>query len=145
MRVSKYFVTVIIIVTLSITGLFAGEKSEAYWNKFSKNLVHALKSENTGVKQSAMQMVIRFKDHVDVDEARFAVMDVFKKSNNRQERQLALMTLYAIGHTLDMGYLERYVSFEEDAVVKRQIAAILVTKGRLPQSYLTADNQVAGL
>lgn len=144
MRVSKYFVAAIIIVALSVSGLFAGEKTEAYWNKFSKNLIQGLKSENIGVKYSSMQMVIRFKDYVDVDEARYEVMEVFKKSKNRQERQLALVTLHAIGHTLDMGRLERQLKFEEDKVVQKQIAAILVEEERLPESYLVVNNQMAG-
>lgn len=144
MRVSKYFVAVIIIVTLSISGLFAGEKNDAYWNQFSANLVKGLKSENIGVKRSAMQMVIRFKSYVKVDEARYEVMDVFKTSNDRQERQLALVTLHAIGHPLDMGRLERQLKFEEDRVVKRQIAAILLEEDRLPESYFVVGNQIAG-
>ena len=44
-----------------------------------------------------------------------------------------------------MGRLELQLKFEEDEVVEKQIAAILVVENRLPESYLVTDNQIAGL
>jgi len=124
---------------------FAGESTEFDWNKFSDNLVKSLKSDNEGVRLSAMQLIIRYGDKVDVTDARYEVMDIFMKHENQKVRQLALATLYTINNGLDMGLLERQLAFEEDEVIKKHLAAVLYEADRLPAQYQLTARKVASL
>ncbi|NOX88196.1 MAG: hypothetical protein GXO77_04155 [Calditrichaeota bacterium] len=114
---------------------FAQETRTPDWKKFSKQLVKSVKSENEGVRISAMQQIIRFSDSVKVTNARYAVMKNFLSAKDHGVRQLALITLYKIGNWFDMGYLQLHYPYEKDPLLKRQIAAILIAKGRrIPQT-----------
>ncbi len=114
---------------------FAQEAKTPDWKSFSKQLVKSVKSENEGVRISAMQQIIRFSDSVKVTSARYVVMEKFLTAKDRGVRQLALVTLYKIGNWFDMGYLQLHYPYEKDPVLKHQIAAILIAKGReIPQS-----------
>jgi len=131
---------------LSLSAVLADEPAEVNWDKFSDGLVMALQSDNIGVKLSAMQMVIKYGDKVDVVKARYDVMDTFLYSKNRKERQLALIALYKINNVLDMGLLERQYQFEEDPVIKNQIAAVLIAADRIdaPKNYAAKVKTFAG-
>lgn len=138
------FVAVAILI-FSLSTVFAQESANVDWKAYSKSLVKAVKSSNEGVKFSAMQQIIRYADKVSVSPARYEVMDIFLTSNNRQVRRLALVTLYKINNSLDMGLLERQIKFEKDPVIKRQIAAILFETGRLQNANWSSDTRYAGL
>jgi len=122
---------IIAVVFLSLHVVLAEEPTEIDWDKFSKSLVKALQSNNEGVQLSAMQLVIKYGDKVDVSAARYRVMDIFMKHKDQKVRQLALVTSYVIHNPFDLGLLERQLKFEEDAVIARQIAAIMVDSNRL--------------
>jgi hypothetical protein len=100
------------------------------WNLFSKNLVMAVKSSNEGLKLSAMQQIIHYADNLNVTQARYEIMNVFLTHKNPRVRQLALAALSKINNTLDMGFLQRQMFFEEHPVIKKQIAAALIKAGR---------------
>ena len=108
---------------------FAGENAKPDWNKFGKQLVIALNSQNTGLQISAMQRIIRYADSLDVYAARYAVMDIFLESENTKVRQLALATLHKINSRFDLGYLQLHYPYEENDVIKKQIAAVLLDSG----------------
>ena len=122
--------TLLCLVFLSFNTLMAVEPDQVDWDKFSKNLVKSLKSSNQGVQLSAMQLVIRYSDKVDVGSARHDVMRVFRSHKNQKVRQLAMVTLYTINNRWDMGYLEMHYRFEEDPVIKKHLASILVESNR---------------
>jgi superfamily II DNA helicase RecQ len=122
--------TLLCLLFLSFNTLMAEEPDQVDWDKFSKNLVKSLKSSNQGVQLSAMQLVIRYGDKVDVGSARHDVMRVFRSHKNQKVRQLALVTLYTINNKWSMGYLEMHYRFEEDPVIKKHLAAILVESNR---------------
>jgi len=121
-----------------------GEKPNCDWCKFSDGLVKAVQSENRGVRLCAMRLIIRHANNLDVDKARYAVMDIFRNSEDRNVRRLALVTLNAIHHPLDMGFLERQLSFEEDPVIKKHLVAILYEDDRLPPGYIVQAERYAG-
>ncbi len=144
MRRFSTLVTVLVLM-LSFTLVSAGDNVQVDWKAFSKSLTKALKSDNPGIQTSAMRMVIRHGDKVDVTTARYDVMDVFLKNSNQKTRQLALVTLYTINHPLDMGYLERRINFEEDPLIKKHIAAVVAeSRGLVPAEEVLPVNQYAG-
>lgn len=100
--------------------LYASEQS-ANWDAFSKNLVRALTSSNEGLQQSAMGLVIKHGSRVDVKDAVYEVLHVFRTHENAKVRLLALVTLSKIDHTRTNYLLKRQIAFEADPVVKRQI------------------------
>jgi hypothetical protein len=120
------------LVFLSMSFVSAGETKDINWDKFSKSLVKSLKSDNEGVRLSAMQLVIKYGDKVNVADARYEVMDTFMNSKNQKVRQLALVTLYKINNVFDMGLLELQMPFEEDTVILNQIAAVLIANNKIP-------------
>jgi len=125
------------IVFLSLNVTLADHPANVDWDKFSNSLVKSLKSDNEGVRLSAMQLVIKYGDKVNVSSARYEVMDTFMNHDNQKVRQMALVTLYKINNVFDMGLLERQYKFEEDPVIQNQLAAILIEADRLgaPKAY----------
>ncbi|NIU00447.1 MAG: hypothetical protein GWN01_05755, partial [Nitrosopumilaceae archaeon] len=80
----NYFKTLPIIIVLSIlfyiTTGWSDENAlskKADWDVFSKNLVQAIKHGNEGLKCSAMQLIIKHADSVDVNEAVWDIMAIF--------------------------------------------------------------------
>lgn len=149
MRQSFIKLTVLALATVffSLSTILADEPANVNWDQFSKGLIQALKSNNEGLKLSAMQMVIKYGDKVNVDVARYDVMDTFLYSKDRRVRQLALVTLYKINNNFDMGLLERQINFEDDPVIKNQIAAVLIAANRInvPVKYATQSLSAANL
>jgi len=147
MRQSFFKFTILALATvfLSLSTVLATESDNVNWDRFSKGLKMALKSDNLGVKLSAMQLVIKYGNKVDVKDARYDVMDTFLYSKDRRVRQLALVTLSKINNTFDMGLLERQIKFEDDPVIKNQIAAVLIAADRIsvPTKYAAAEKTVA--
>ena len=147
MRQSFFRFTILALTTvfLSLSAVLATESDDVNWDQFSKGLKMALKSDNQGVKLSAMQLVIKYGNKVDVADARYDVMDTFLYSKDRRVRQLALVTVAKINNTFDMGLLERQIKFEDDPVIKNQIAAVLIAADRItvPTKYAVAEKTVA--
>ena len=100
--------------------------NEVDWEIFSKNLVNALKSENSGLQQSAMQFVIRYGDRVQVRDALFEVVRVFRRGKNRGTRLLALAAMSKMNSNWAFYFMKRGIKFENDPIVKRQLLAIVI-------------------
>ncbi|RMI17089.1 MAG: hypothetical protein D6681_03750 [Calditrichaeota bacterium] len=98
--------------------------NEANWKAFSKNLVVALQSDNPGLQQSAMQLVIEHGDRVDVKAAVFHVMRVFRHHPDRQVRLLALAALTRMNSSWASGFLKRHIQFEGDPVIRDRLIRI---------------------
>ncbi|MBD3224620.1 MAG: hypothetical protein GF313_07815 [Caldithrix sp.] len=131
-RLTLTLLTSFFLVFFSATFLQAGESAESKvnWDQYSKRLVQAVKSDNEGLKHSAMRMIVRYADKVNASAARYAVMDEFLNSDDTSVRRLALVTLDAINNPFDLGYLERQLKFEKNPTIKRHIAGVLVANGR---------------
>ncbi len=119
---SKFII--IIIFGIVVTGLQGISASDVEWAKFSKNIVKALKSDNPGLQKSAMQMVIKYGDKLDVEDAVFDVMRIFRNEKDRGERRLALATMVSMNNDWAMGFLKRQSEFENDPVIKNQLISI---------------------
>lgn len=95
------------------------------WEAFGKNLVKAIQTGNAGLQQSAMQLIIRHADNLDVDAAGLDILHIFRKSDNPKVRQLAMVTLFKMQHKYAMFYLKRNLAFEKDECIRKQCCCIL--------------------
>jgi hypothetical protein len=95
------------------------------WKLASKNMVEGLKTGNDGLKQSIMQNIIRYSDKVDVDEALFDILRIYRDHENEGMRQLALITLYKMENQWVLSFLERAIKFEKSDKIRKSICAIL--------------------
>ncbi|MGH1364175.1 MAG: hypothetical protein ACRBF0_11495 [Calditrichia bacterium] len=119
-----------IFITLSFHSLHAGEDR---WKIFSDNVVLALKSEKPGLQQSAMQLVIRYDGKLDVREAVFDVMRVFRNHEDTQVRRLALVALTKMNNQWALGFLERQHRFEDNATIREHLQHIDFDALRAPR------------
>jgi hypothetical protein len=100
------------------------------WEAFSTNLVRALGTENDGLQNTAMQLVIKYADRVDVHRARFDVMRLYRDHDDDRVRRMAVVTLGAMKNNWALGFLARSVAFEKDPAVRHTIQAVLVDAHR---------------
>ena len=121
----KVFAAVIVCVSaLSWSNVYAVD-GKTDWNAFSKNLVKAMASENVGLQMSAMQQIITYAENLDVSDAVFDVVSVYRNHKNEQVRKLALTTLYKMNNGWAIDFLAREVRFEKSPQLKKQIYQIL--------------------
>lgn len=118
----------LIFVVILMLALQTAQSSDLNWNAFSKNLVKALKSGNTGLQQSAMQKVVLYGSQLNVKEAEFDVMRIFRSDQNQGIRLLALMALVHMDSNWAIGFLKTQIEFEEDPFIKRQLTLMTSDK-----------------
>ena len=116
----------VLVITFSFSVANA-QTQDVNWEAFSKNLVKALKSDNEGLQLSAMGMIVRYGDQLDVDEAVFDIVRVFRLHDNSRVRILAMVTLHKMQNEWAMYYLKRNMEFESDECVKKQCCRIVNT------------------
>lgn len=102
----------------------AGAETVA-WQHFSKNLVHALQSDNEGVRQAAMRLVIQHGSQVQVEGAVFDVVRIYRNHTDDNMRRMAVVTLSKMQDPWAMDFLKRSVSYEKSPVVRQTIQAVL--------------------
>jgi hypothetical protein len=107
-----------------ITAAFAGDEEEN-WQKFSKSLVEMFKSDNDGLKQSAMMQIITYEDKLDVKDAAYDIYNIYKWHKDEKMRQLALVTLYHIDYDWIIQQLTEDIKKEESPVLKKQMMFIV--------------------
>lgn len=95
------------------------------WEVFSKNLVHALKMDNDGVKVAAMQYVIRYGDKLDVSPAVFDVMRLYRSHRDDNIRRMAVVALGHMRSDGAIGFLRLSTEFEKSETVRRTIQAVV--------------------
>jgi len=98
---------------------YTGESQDVNWEAFGKNLVKAIQSDNEGLQQSAMCMIIRYADHLNVKDARFDIVRIFRSHKNPRVRQLAMVTLYQMKDDWAMYFLKRNIQFEKDECIRK--------------------------
>lgn len=95
------------------------------WKSFSKNLVAALKTDNTGLQVSAMQLVIKWKDRINVNDAALDLVKLYRSHKNEYVRQMALVTINTMSNDWAAGIVVRDLNFEESERMKRMMVAII--------------------
>lgn len=102
---------------------FAKEKDN--WDAFSKNLVAALQTPNTGLQVSAMQQVIKHADKVNVDAAALDLIKLYRRHKDDSVRQMALVTINSVNNEWALEIVKRDFEFEKSKTIKRMMAAII--------------------
>jgi hypothetical protein len=110
---------------LELSPAKAATMSPAEWKAFSRNLVNALESDNLGLKVGAMRMVIQYPTQVDVDDA---IFDIVRLYRDHEDDRVGLMAVAALGkmqHEWGMDFLKRSEAYEQNVRIKRTIQAVL--------------------
>lgn len=111
-------------LALGLSSVNAGER-EIDWKLVSKNLVKALASDNDGLRQSAMVLIIRHSDKLRVNDAVYDVMHIYRTNKDERVKQLALATLHKMESKWAMGFLRMDLKFQESVKLRRMVLAIL--------------------
>ena len=124
---NRLFVTSIftMVVIFAMSALVAAGDVDTRWDKASRNMVEGLKTGNDGLKQSILQNIIRFGDSLDVNDAIFEIMRIYRDHENEGMRQLALIALHKTHDDWAMAFLQRAVKFEKSPKLRKSICAIL--------------------
>jgi len=120
----KKFLLVLLTNLFCFTFLFAGNGDDR-WQTFSDNLTKSLKSENPGVKYSAMQLIIEYSDDINVEDGVYDVMREFRNSEDQNVRKLALITLYKMNDDWAIDFLKMHHKYEENNEIKNTITSIV--------------------
>lgn len=99
--------------------------STADWNAFSKNLLIAFKSDNDGLQQGALRMVIRYGKQVRVNRAVYDIMHIYREHEDDNVRRMAVVALGKMEHRWAMGFLRLAEEYEKTPEVQRTIRAVL--------------------
>ena len=126
----KRVVTCLVIFALSLVVIGANpvySQENVNWLSFSKNLAANLASENTGVKQSAMQLIIKYSDKLELDDdSIFELVRVYRWEKDVKYRQMALVTLHSLKDKWAIEFIKQSYNFEYDPVLKHTIAAMVL-------------------
>ncbi len=145
-----FYAAAIFLITLSLlpTGFIqAGDIKAEWenmivsgdWHKFSKNLEGAVKSENAGLQISAMQMVIKYSDKVNINNSVTSLVRVYRSNVNERIRQLALITIHSIQNDWALGIVKRDLGFERSPELKKLMIAVVNNNTREVTSIYQND------
>jgi len=123
----KFLVTFLIVSLLSSFAFATPNNDQVDWDLFSDNLKTSLKSDNIGVKLSAMQLIIEYSDELNVSSrnAIYDVMSEFRGNEDQSIRQLSLITLYKMKNDWAVDFLRMHHKFEENNEIKTTIESIV--------------------
>ncbi|MEJ2636870.1 MAG: hypothetical protein P8184_16470 [Calditrichia bacterium] len=126
MKHAKSILVFLLLLFFTWTAALAQDQArKTNWDAFSKNLVAALASGNEGLQLSAMGMIIRYSDSLNVKDAAFDIIRVFKFHKNPNARRLAMVTLHKIGHPYAMYFLKRQIQFEKEDCIRKHCCCIV--------------------
>jgi len=121
----KKFLIVSIVILLGIFQLALAEDERSLdnvdWEAFSKNLVNAFVVGNDGVKVGAMKNIITYGDYLNVENAAFDVVKIYRSHPNQRIRQMAAITITKMNNKWAMYFLKRNGKFENNLLIKGQI------------------------
>lgn len=122
--VSLFLAVLFAAFTLNLSTVSAAERT-IDWGHVSKNLVKALASDNDGLRQSAMILIVRHADKLRVNDAVYDVMHTYRHHKDEKVRKLALATLHQMQSKWAMGFLRMDLKFQENERLRRMVIAIL--------------------
>lgn len=136
----KKLIIVFLLNIFCLTFLFAGNdgNSKDKWEILSQNLVKSLKSDNPGVRQSAMQLIIEHSNQLNVQDGVLDVMNIFRSSKDPKVRTLALITLSKMKSDLAINLLSMHYRFEKNDNIQKKIKLVLAE-----HNNMSAQTQIA--
>lgn len=90
------------------------DADETAWTQFGENLVVALKSDNDGLQLSALQHIVVYGDQIDVSDANFELVRLFRDNKDDRVRMTALNALSKLNNSWVADFLNRTARFESD-------------------------------
>ena len=123
-RLNVLMISFLIFSLFLCSSILAGDQSDK-WQKASQNMVFALKHGPDGLKQSVLQNIIRYGENLQVEEAVYDVMSIYRSHPDERVRQLALVALYKMNNNWALSFLERAIKFEKSPKLRKSICAIL--------------------
>lgn len=114
-----------LIVLFLLTFLTQPVKADTNWKHFSLNLEKALKSDNIGLQQSAMFLVIKYGNKVDVRNALTDVMKLYKNNKDEQVRELALLTIFQMDRKKALELLNKKPNQDFKAFINKRLEMYL--------------------
>ena len=69
---------------------------DADWKKLSDGIRMALISDNEGVQQSALRMVIKYGKNLDIEDSVQEMIRIYRNQSDEQLRRLVLLAIYQI-------------------------------------------------
>ena len=120
MRSRTFYQKLLLIVLVLAFAAPLWAETDVDWKAFSANLTKALKSDNPGLQQSAMCMMVQYGNNLDISrDTVFDIVRIFRTDKDENVRLLAMMALYKIEDPWAMDYLKRHRRFEKKDRVKR--------------------------
>lgn len=130
-------VALAVFLTLAMTlSAFAGEKSDhaaiGEWLKSAdKNLTVALKGDNEGLKESAIQVVAELKAVYPEFEFRKVViplMSILRNHDNKNIRILAALSLWELGNEYGRYAVKEAATMDNNPMVRHICTSLVVNK-----------------
>ena len=125
-RLLSVFMVFVFVASASANPIGDKTKTEkdVNWKNYSRTVVDGIRSENTGVRESAMRLAIQYSDQIDVADATIDLMRIYRNADNAQLRRLAAVTLASLDSDLADGYLRMSEPYEKNDGVRKTLAAL---------------------
>ncbi|QXD16634.1 hypothetical protein GQ464_006750 [Rhodocaloribacter litoris] len=98
---------------------------KARWDVFSKRLVEALHTKHDGLREAAMRLIIQYGDRVDVKDAVFDVMRLYRDHDDENLRRMAIVTLGSMKSNWAISFLRLSEEYEKSPALKQTIRAVV--------------------
>ena len=124
-RITTLLTVLIILLSFSLLQAGEQERTPEFWNVYSKNLVKCIKEGNEGVRNAALQRVITYGDNLNVNDAVFEIMHIYRTDKDQHARQLALSALHTMKNEWAIGFLKLQAPHEKNPTLQKQIYAMI--------------------
>lgn len=94
------------------------------WKQYSAILVDGIRSENQGIRESALRLSIQYADKVDVSSAALDLMHIYREAEYDGARHLAAVALASIDSRNTRDYLRLNAQFERNDTIRTSLFAL---------------------
>lgn len=123
MKTQKFYLVILAVALLGVSSLFAQTKVETEYvlsGNHIKNLITGIKSENPGLRRSAVYLAGKYK----ITEAADVLLTALENETDPSTKILIALALYNISEPAAMKAVHELSLHEENARVKRMFVQI---------------------
>ena len=92
----------------------------AQWIEFNENIVEAIHSDNPGVNEGALRMIIRYGHSLNLDrDTAFNIMRIYRDDDSEATRRMAVLALGNMEDRWAVEFLDMLAPFEESESIKK--------------------------
>jgi hypothetical protein len=140
--IMKTRIVLLAIVVLCLTGA-AISAEQVNWQAFSDNLAVAVCSDNPGLRNSALGMIIQYADNLKFERGTiFDIVRVFRDDKDVNVRLLAMVALYKTEDSWAMDFLKRHSAFETNPRIQKICCCAVKTYYSKMDSVRTASEKM---